>query len=314
MLNAPSGSEPPRYTRREHGAHHRRGSPMPTLLAVVTLVVAALVQDFGKLAPFGALRFEGDVPHVEVEGEWWILEAIDGTKAADLVAFAREKHGSRWAKRIGEDLVQVLSELGKPPGDTVKLELKAERGGKKKVERARMTAANRAAVLEANLRAGEGGPAAGTTALSREAARKDARALADWMERSYSYYRKPGVDAAAALAALEEGLERAGEPIPRDDFAVLVMRYLASFGDGHTRLADPPEAFLPPGHLPCLLEDAGGRVVALKADRSDFVDPKRPYLVAIDGLPLERWLAAAAAITPGGAPHAVRRDSLRNLR
>ena len=98
--------------------------PRPRPLAFVLALLLApplAAEDLPKLSPYPGVRWEGETPEVEIDGSWLVLVAIDGTPVAEIVAFAKERHGGRWQKRFAEDLVQVLTEMGKPPGRTVTL-------------------------------------------------------------------------------------------------------------------------------------------------------------------------------------------------
>jgi len=302
--------------------------------------VAAAAQQHEKLSPFEAIRWRGDEAEVQVRGRWYALRAIGGHTTAELLAFCREQYGAKAVKRFEEDLVQVLTEIGDPPGRAVDLALTELESGKAlELKQVEMTAANRAAMLTAaRARPGEppreagsverlrrvraSTPAPGHEALARWPALSCGRSLPraragedleqlEWLVRERYAYRDPaGVDVAAAFDALHLGLP---EEVDLFGLALQVRRLLARFGDGHSRLEALPDL---PGerYLPCLVEDVGARHFAVKPDRSGFLDVAHPCLVAIDGLPLERWLAAAAALEPGGHPLAVRRRATRALR
>jgi len=66
--------------------------------------------------------------------------------------------------------------------------------------------------------------------------------------------------------------------------------------------------------LPFLIEPIGDRYVAFLPDRSNFVDPDYPYLLAIDGVAVDEWCATAAVLEPSGSEQFVKRQSLRHLR
>jgi carboxyl-terminal processing protease len=132
-----------------------------------------------------------------------------------------------------------------------------------------------------------------------------------WIENRYSYAARTGTDWRGALDAIRAA---AADGIPRGAFALQLMRALASFGDGHTGLREAPEALLPPGFLPFLVEPVGDRLVAFREDRSALVDDARPYVEALDGVPVERWLAAARSVVARASPAFVRRNAARMLR
>ncbi|MEQ9460764.1 MAG: hypothetical protein RIG82_07425 [Phycisphaeraceae bacterium] len=82
---------------------------------------------YPRVSPFEAIEWgeaEDDViPRVKVDGVWYFLGSIHMVTVSDLVAFSRETFGDRWQKRIDEDLVEVLSKMGHPPGETVLLRM-----------------------------------------------------------------------------------------------------------------------------------------------------------------------------------------------
>ena len=95
-----------------------------------------------KVAPFTDVLWDGEVPVVFVNGEWWRLDSIDGIPIEDVVTFSREQYGVLARKRFTEDLVQVLSGMGHAPDWTVVLGLRADQGNTKSVE-VKMTSVNR---------------------------------------------------------------------------------------------------------------------------------------------------------------------------
>ena len=114
-------------------------------------------------------------------------------------------------------------------------------------------------------------------------------------------------------AVIEAEIERLGG---RDDWASVVRavhRVVCRLGDGHARATDWDDE-LPDGFLPVLLQGASGGIVAFKQDRTGFADPARPYVVEIDGLPVEDWMASASVYVTDGSPQLIERRSLRMLR
>src|SRR5687767_7837283 len=89
-----------------------------TVLACGSLPECAWTQDYPKLAPYPSIHW---APEVWIEGQWYALRSIDDLPVEKILAFARSKYESNWDKRFGEDLVQLLSEMGHTPGKTVKL-------------------------------------------------------------------------------------------------------------------------------------------------------------------------------------------------
>ena len=261
--------------------------------------------------------------------------------------FCKKTYPDLWQKRFEEDLVEVLTKMGHKPGATVKLKVRPlDAKDAHVLERVPMTKENRTALWKARLEAEQkAGPAKrperpageprrvqrahagkileeyqflrnavafgtdpGAPVLSRRQAEEDLDELEWHLEHRYSYLKLKNVDYRAALDAVRAGL---GEQVSRDAFAVQLMKVLALFGDGHTRVNDRP---LPAGYTPFLVGEAEGRLVAFRPDRSGFVDADHPFLKRLDGLDVAKWLQAAARLGPGGSPQALRRQSVENLR
>lgn len=84
-------------------------------------------EQYQKLSPFSAVRWIDDVPEVSVRGNWYELVAIDDAAASEIVAFSQTEYGQKWKKRFEEDLVELLTRLGHPPGESVALQLRSSR-------------------------------------------------------------------------------------------------------------------------------------------------------------------------------------------
>jgi len=299
--------------------------------------------DYPKRAPFTSVRWVEDAPEVEVGGAFRKLLAIDGVDVAEILAFCEKTYGAaRVRKRFTEDLVEVLTLMGRAPGDDVTLLLARAAGAPEKVP-ARMTEENRRSVLKANNAAGAperpksdaprarrehaktapaefrdlaavvaGGDA--SRAVSAEDAAADLDQIERHLEERYSYLALSGVDHRAALDAVRSTL---GGGIPRASFAIQVMKLLALLGDGHTRLDESLGDVLPDGYLPFLVAPDGTgekRLVAFEADRSRLVDEDRPYLASIDGVDAADWLETAGRFVPRLSPIFHRQQSARFLR
>jgi hypothetical protein len=144
-------------------------------------------------------------------------------------------------------------------------------------------------------------------ALTRQQAHEDLDQLHQALRAHYSYLKLKGVDVPKELESIRSRLKDEND---RDEFGIELMKMLALFGDGHTRLNGLP---LPPGYLPFDVAEAEGRLVALKDDRSDFVDPGYPFLVSLDGVELSRWLEVSSMLS-GGSAHFKRMHAVRALR
>jgi hypothetical protein len=327
---------------------------MRTLLALLALAVPAIPllaraapalemqrkddDEFPKLSPFEAVRWKDGMPEVMVAKRWYSPRTIGGLDVASIVRYCNETFGNRAVKRFEEDLVQVLTQMGSKPGEKIDLDL-TDLESKKLVtlRDVPMTKENRRAIWTAANSRDDDKPARGTTAVTREHAKKAAPEFADLarplagtgtatlarsaacadldalevlIDTRYAYRDRAGFDYRGALDAVRIAV---GERISPPAFALLIAKVLARFGDGHTRI-DEVALALGREYLPCLVEPHAEKLLALKPDRSAFLDPAHPVLVSIDGLGVDRWLDQAAAVEARGSPELVRRRSMRGLR
>jgi hypothetical protein len=97
---------------------------------------ASIVDRFARVSPFAGLKFRGEAIDVQLQadGPWYRLAAVSGVPAERLVAFAKEKFGAAWQKRVAEDLVEVLTGMGVNVGTKVDLAVE-DLASKKRVER-----------------------------------------------------------------------------------------------------------------------------------------------------------------------------------
>ena len=87
--------------------------------------------DAGCLLPAVHLRLLGPgkwlvlEEEIHVAGTWYGWLALDDTDVAKIIEFTRKTYRPREVRmRIGEDLVEVLTRMGNPPGPTVKLKVR----------------------------------------------------------------------------------------------------------------------------------------------------------------------------------------------
>jgi CubicO group peptidase (beta-lactamase class C family) len=116
------------------------------------LYLGPTIEDYfdSRKSPFSAVRWQGPRPEVQVGDEWFTLVSLNGLPASEIVEFSRKTDPDLWQKRFAEDLVEVLTGMGHPPGDTVQLVVKPVGSQESRtLEGVRMTTANRKAIWEA---------------------------------------------------------------------------------------------------------------------------------------------------------------------
>lgn len=96
---------------------------------LLLLPTLAFAQDFSsgrqrERSPFTDVKLQGDSAHVLIDGEWYQWRALDGVPYERIKAKAVELAPGDWQRRLSEDLLAVLAELGVQPGETVRLELR----------------------------------------------------------------------------------------------------------------------------------------------------------------------------------------------
>ena len=106
-------------------------------------------EPFPKLSPFTQVSCHDDNAVVVFSGKRYELISIDGLPAMQILEFCHKTYAARWEKRFAEDLVEVLSGMGKTVGSSVNLVLKDLDNDKViKVSDAPMTPENRRSVWE----------------------------------------------------------------------------------------------------------------------------------------------------------------------
>jgi hypothetical protein len=105
---------------------------------------------FPKKSPFAAVRWQESQPDVKVGDEWYKLVSLNDLPAAGIVAFSQKTFADKSQMRFEEDLVELLSRMGHPPQDTVKLVVQSLTSTETQVlENVPMTKANRQAIKAA---------------------------------------------------------------------------------------------------------------------------------------------------------------------
>ncbi|MHC4450423.1 MAG: S41 family peptidase [Planctomycetota bacterium] len=248
---------------------------------ISVLLVALLAAE--KLSPFTAVQVEGDIARVQFDGAWHELVELDGLPTAKILAYCRKTYDRKASKRFAEDLVEVLTGMGRQPGRTISMVLKDPKTGKlRKVAQAPMTHDNRRKVRDARQ--------APPRAFSARDAAADIAFLREFLgqRHSYRFVRPKGMPEGTAAT--------------RNELALHIARSIARFGDGHTRVRGRWD-WLPKGYAPFRAQVCGKRLVAVDPIRGKFISRRFPYLEAIDGIEIARWLEAAAWVAQGSAQY-----------
>lgn len=262
-------------------------------------------RDYPTRSPFAEVRWPDDTPEIMVDSKWYVLLSIDDVATARILSFCHDEWPGKWQKRFEEDLVEVLSRLGSKPGDTVKLRLRRlDTGETVELASVKMTSENRKMLWSArrkrsqSQRSRDSDPQYWSQHLSAGQIGADVDELTRVLETQYSYLTLTGFDYRRALAELRQ---RFAAGATRRQFAIDLVKIIARFGDGHTRVRKRRQ-FFPEGFAPFVIADLNGRLVALRSDRSGLLDAAYPYLGRIDGVDAEHWIATAARFAADGSP------------
>ena len=128
-------------------------------VALVLFFIACMLLAIGLIAsrhdhpeksPFAAVRWQQSQAEVKVGEHWQKLVSLDELPASEIVAFSKRTYGNQWRKRFEEDLVELLTRMGHPPQDTVKLVVQSLTSSETQVlENIPMTEANRRTIKAA---------------------------------------------------------------------------------------------------------------------------------------------------------------------
>jgi len=148
--------------------------------------------------------------------------------------------------------------------------------------------------------------------LSRERAQRDIATLIDRIKMQSSYWRVRSDR--NPVAFLEQLSAQMPERVGRKTLYRFLARAIGSINDSHAAI-DADDLFGDEKHyMPFSLAESREGIVAVNASKKEFVDKDFPFVVAIDGIEIETWIAAASVYTGNGSPQIVRRRALRQIR
>lgn len=288
--------------------------PLPLSLALFTFASPALAQvnpNGPHVSPFRGMRaIDGGIEVQVLDDTWHALVSVAGVDTATLLRDAERLEGRSAWKRITEDLPALLDAMGTKVGDAVDVKVKDLATGKvMELPAVAMTAENRRR-LKGGGRAADAGAAAIPRALAAADARADLQTLRTLLDEQFAYRELRKVDLAALLRDAEKAFGK--DEVAGELFVQQVDRILRAFGDGHSRIDGAVAGAT--SFPPFLVQEVQGGHVAFVPDRSSFVDRERPFVVAIDGVPLAKWLDAAKARGTQGSAAMQARDAERGLR
>lgn len=257
-------------------------------------------------SPFTDVRFEGERARVLVKGHWYEWLEIDGVPYNAVLHIAKQRYPSDWQRRIAEDLLFLLDALSVQPGDTVRLKLRSlEHDTIQTLPAVAMTNANRNQVRDARRKRESEAPVDATAAMAQ---------LVATIREHHAYADLKSLDL-DALA--RESTYKLGESPTRQQTILAAQRLIARLGDGHAGV-ERWELHAPPGSLDFLMQHAEGGIVAFRRDpraaQGEFLDPDHPYVVSMDGVPIESWVDAASKYVVDGSRALVQRRSTDMLR
>lgn len=281
-----------------------------TLFAVNPAIASAQMAD-KKSSPFEALRWNGDSPEVMVKSTWYRPIVINGVDIEEVLSYCKKQYGSRAQKRFGEDLPVVLQGMGHPLPATVDLKLvRLDDGVEVTLFKVPSTRSNRKAIWQSNQESAVSLQRQTSGRISREEALADLAEFEIRLDDQFSYRHLRGIDLPSEL---EKIYSTFGDQVEINDLAWQLHILMMKFGDGHagvrSRYMKQPSQY-----PPFLLEQTNNGVIAFTSDRKRFLDSDRPYLLAIDGYPIDELIEAVQPQIAAGSTQLVRARALRELR
>jgi C-terminal processing protease CtpA/Prc len=157
-------------------------------------------------------------------------------------------------------------------------------------------------------------PSPQESSLTRDQLGETLDALEETIATRCSYAAISGDRWREVLASERDQLQ---EATSRSDAERLMRRVVAAIGDGHASLRSSERDAGQRFRLGCtfipISSDGRAPIVALWHDRSSLVADQAPFVAAVNGEPIEAWLATAAREVAAGSPQLVRRRAAARL-
>lgn len=273
------------------------------------MALPLLAQDHPqKASPFDAIRWVNDHPEVQVQDRWFRPLKIDGVSVSELLVAADKRWPGQRQKRFAEDLMEIMALLDHSAGHEVSLTLDPLDGGSElHLNAVPNTLGKRQSLRDANRNL-----SGRNKKLTKAQALADIDEFQNRLTDQFAYLSWKGVDLQAEITPLKISLS---DSVEASDLANKLHQILMKFGDGHASVSGSGYSLGNKGpFLPFLIADTGNEFLAIKEDRSGFVDSEYPRLVALDGVPVEKWLEKVRKYVVSGSPQLVRARSIRLLR
>jgi hypothetical protein len=294
----------------------------------LTLLLLLLFHPFGatsilaqdhptQASPFDAMRWLEQQPQVQIGGKWYIPIAIDGVEVEKILEKCRQQWPGQLQKRFSEDLMEAMALMGHEPGDTVTLRLKPVEATTEIVLDGIPNTIGKRQQLHADRNRQPSPLRLSPSWLSKKQVEQEIATFIAALRDQFAYLHLKGIDLDEAIEKEVRNYYSKGLPdrMPPVDLVMILQRVLMQFGDGHADIrssnfrlggGDPFNPFL--------LDDIDGKVVAYQQKRNDLLDPKYPYVVSLDGRPIEDCIDDMTPFIASGSPQLVRHRAIRLLR
>lgn len=191
------------------GAKHVACSPRRRIVVGVCAVVLLLIgvggsiylsgleEGYPKKSPFAAVRWQENKPEVEVGDEWFRLVSVDDVSVVQIVSFSEFVYRDNWRKGFEEELVDLLTRTGHPPGETVTLVVQSLTSGETRIlNDVPMTKENLSAIRDATQGRERSAPQQGNSeAAPVQKESLDSNLLAASLESIRASYKLPAMSA-----------------------------------------------------------------------------------------------------------------------
>ncbi len=244
-----------------------------------------------KASPFTAVKWENSQPIVQFNTKWYTLEKLDVYTTKELLDFCKQEFGIKWQKRFSEDLVEVLTKIGSPPNEKVKLLLSSGKQQQNAV--GTYTLENRNKVIEYNYEAKRK-----LKKITVSQAIEDIEEFRQVLEKHSSYSLLIDYNYESAISLLKTNIESSKKNIDINYLTHELAKVLAEIGDRHSsvknEMFERKEYSTYSLQLPFSIAPLNGKAVALKRiDKEgvyEYLNTAYPYLKSINGININKMI------------------------